>query len=176
MRFWWRNLREIDHLEDPGVDRRIILKWIFKMWERDLDWADLAQDTDRWRAVAKAVMKLHVNFSRSALLPGVIQDIVAIIKSNLFNVFRKIIGGFYVRMIGKTQFRQNQELIIFIFIVDTKMFLLIFSYSEFPAIRCVILNPSPECRNSYSESIMLNFLICHLKGRYPRLGCSCCIV
>jgi hypothetical protein len=23
--FWWRNLRERDHLEDPGVDERIIL-------------------------------------------------------------------------------------------------------------------------------------------------------
>jgi hypothetical protein len=28
--FWWRNLREIDHLGDPGVDERIILRCIFK--------------------------------------------------------------------------------------------------------------------------------------------------
>jgi hypothetical protein len=30
--FWWGNLRERDHLEDPGVDRRIILRWIFWKW------------------------------------------------------------------------------------------------------------------------------------------------
>jgi hypothetical protein len=27
--FWWGNLRERDHLEDPGVDVRIILRWNF---------------------------------------------------------------------------------------------------------------------------------------------------
>jgi hypothetical protein len=27
--FWWGNLRE-DHLEDTGVDGRIILKWMFE--------------------------------------------------------------------------------------------------------------------------------------------------
>jgi hypothetical protein len=26
---WWRNLRETDHLEDPCIDGRIILRWIF---------------------------------------------------------------------------------------------------------------------------------------------------
>jgi len=30
--FWWGNLRERDHLRDPGVDGRIILRWIFRKW------------------------------------------------------------------------------------------------------------------------------------------------
>jgi len=31
--FWWGNLRERDHLGDPGIDGRIILKWTFKKWD-----------------------------------------------------------------------------------------------------------------------------------------------
>jgi hypothetical protein len=29
-RVWWGNLRERDHLEEPSVDGRIILRWIFR--------------------------------------------------------------------------------------------------------------------------------------------------
>jgi hypothetical protein len=29
-RFWWENLRDREHMEDPGVDGRIILRWIFR--------------------------------------------------------------------------------------------------------------------------------------------------
>jgi hypothetical protein len=58
--FWWGGLREGDHLGYPGVDGRIILKWIFKMWDGAMGWIELAQDRGRWRAVVNAVMNLRV--------------------------------------------------------------------------------------------------------------------
>jgi hypothetical protein len=30
--FWWGNLSKGDHMEDPDIDGRIILIWIFKNW------------------------------------------------------------------------------------------------------------------------------------------------
>jgi hypothetical protein len=32
-RVLWGNLRKRDHLEDQGVDGRIILRWIFRKWD-----------------------------------------------------------------------------------------------------------------------------------------------
>jgi hypothetical protein len=58
--FWWGYLREGDHLGDPAVDGRIILKWIFKKWDGGMDWIELAQDRGRWRALVNAVMNLRV--------------------------------------------------------------------------------------------------------------------
>jgi hypothetical protein len=36
--FCWENQRKRDHLEDPGLDGWIILRWIFRKWdEGDVD-------------------------------------------------------------------------------------------------------------------------------------------
>jgi hypothetical protein len=31
--FWRGNLRETDHMEEPGVDGKMILSWIFRKWD-----------------------------------------------------------------------------------------------------------------------------------------------
>ena len=54
-------MRDRDHLEDPDVDGRIILRWIFSKWDVGaMDWIELAQDRDRWQAFVNAVMNLLV--------------------------------------------------------------------------------------------------------------------
>ena len=49
-------------MEELGVDGRIILKWIFKNWDKgDVDWIDRAQDKDRWGGgLIKRGMNLRV--------------------------------------------------------------------------------------------------------------------
>jgi hypothetical protein len=56
-----RKPEERDHLEDPGVDGRI-LRCVFRKWDVGvgMDWIELAQDRDRWRALVYAVMNLRV--------------------------------------------------------------------------------------------------------------------
>jgi hypothetical protein len=48
-----------NHLKNPGVDGKIILKWSFEKWYGRTDWIDLAQDRDRWRALVKAIMNFR---------------------------------------------------------------------------------------------------------------------
>ena len=59
--FWWGNLRERDHLKDPSIEGRIILRWIFRKWDGEgMDWIDLALDRNRWWALVNMVMNLQV--------------------------------------------------------------------------------------------------------------------
>jgi hypothetical protein len=59
--FWWRNLRERDQLEDPGIGRRIILRWICWKWDGGCtDWIDLARDRDRRWAFVNVAMNLRI--------------------------------------------------------------------------------------------------------------------
>jgi hypothetical protein len=52
------NLKGRHHLEDPGLDRKIILEWILDLREigqEDVDWMHLTQNTEQWQALVKTV-------------------------------------------------------------------------------------------------------------------------
>jgi hypothetical protein len=57
---WWRNLKESDHFEDLGIDRRL-LKWILRNLNGGVEWIVLAQDRDKWRTVVNTVMDIEVS-------------------------------------------------------------------------------------------------------------------
>jgi len=59
--FWWENLRETDHLEDRGFrwEDNIEMDLQDVRW-LDMNWIDLAQNRDRWRALVIAVTNLRV--------------------------------------------------------------------------------------------------------------------
>ena len=58
--FWCGNLRKRAHLEDPGVDGKIILKWIFEKYDGGMDWIDLAQDRNRWQDLVNSIMNRRI--------------------------------------------------------------------------------------------------------------------
>jgi len=55
--FWVENLKGRDHLEDLGVDGRIILEWL--LGREDVDWIRLALHRSQWRAIVTTVLKLQ---------------------------------------------------------------------------------------------------------------------
>jgi hypothetical protein len=55
---WCGYVRERRHLEDLGIEGRVIVKSVLK--ESVGKWSYVTQDRDRWRACANAVMNLWV--------------------------------------------------------------------------------------------------------------------
>jgi hypothetical protein len=53
-------VKERNHLEDPGVAVRIILKEILKIGQKGVEWIQLAEDRDKWQAVVVMGKKIRV--------------------------------------------------------------------------------------------------------------------
>lgn len=57
-------------MEHLSIDGKMILKWFFKQWDGDVDWVYLAQDKQRWRAPANAIMNFLVPNNAENFLTG----------------------------------------------------------------------------------------------------------
>ena len=58
--FWWGNLREREHLENTGIDGKIIEMDLQEVRCEGMAWIELAQDRDRWWAIVNVVVNLRV--------------------------------------------------------------------------------------------------------------------
>jgi len=60
-RFWWGNLRERGHLEDPNRGWKDNIKMeLQEVGCVGMDWIDVAQDRERWQALVNAVKNFQV--------------------------------------------------------------------------------------------------------------------
>ena len=68
--FWWENLRESDHLGDPGVDGRIIFNMVVEVVCGGMDWIELVQVRYRWRGIS-GLAENRLASQEGAMLHGV---------------------------------------------------------------------------------------------------------
>jgi len=60
-RVCWGILRERDHLEDPDLDEKIILKLVFVKWKGGMDWTEMARDTECLRELVNVAINFDVS-------------------------------------------------------------------------------------------------------------------
>jgi hypothetical protein len=59
--YWWESRKEGDHWEDQDVRGWTFIKMDVREIGLDgIDWIDLAQDRDQWRALVNMLMNLRV--------------------------------------------------------------------------------------------------------------------
>jgi hypothetical protein len=58
--YWWESQKERVHWEEQDVRRWTILKCLREIGWDGMDWIDLAQDRDQWRALVNTVINLLV--------------------------------------------------------------------------------------------------------------------
>jgi len=52
-------MRGRDHLENLGIDGKIILKFMLEKWDGSIVWIGITQHRNRWRAYVNAVIDLR---------------------------------------------------------------------------------------------------------------------
>ena len=65
--FRWRNLRERDHLEDPGIDGRIIIRWIFRRWGVVL-WTGLIYSIANTNTCTLSLVKIYLKHLKNSYM------------------------------------------------------------------------------------------------------------
>jgi hypothetical protein len=69
--YCWESWKERYHWEDQDVDGWTILKWILERYDWDgVDWIDMAQYRDQWRALVNTVLYLRVSLNAGVFLRG----------------------------------------------------------------------------------------------------------
>jgi hypothetical protein len=58
--YWWESQKERDHWEAQDAGGWTILKWILETGWHGVDWMDMTQDRDKWRALVNTVLSLRV--------------------------------------------------------------------------------------------------------------------
>jgi hypothetical protein len=69
--YWWENQKERDHFEDKDVDGWSNIKINLREigWD-GMDWIDLVQDKDQWRAFVNTVMNIWDLLKAGKFLSG----------------------------------------------------------------------------------------------------------
>jgi hypothetical protein len=59
--YWWDSQKERDNWEDQDAGGWTISKWMRdRMGWSEVDWLDMAQDRDQWRALVNTILNLRV--------------------------------------------------------------------------------------------------------------------